>query len=317
MTGGEHDNPAESDDLGIQITPVDDEFAAAPRPSATRSAPAAPRRAPDGAPKPTAPAPPDASPTKAAVESTARPVRVRSVAREYFEAMVVTLIFCVFGTTFLAQPVSVPTGSMLNTIVVEDHLLVNKFVFAAHPSWLATLLPYREIRRGDVIVFKHPSDPQNLYVKRVIGLPGETVEVYGTRVYINGNPLPEARALTREPDSDGALEVVGEPSRPEGSAYTVYYSQLRSLSDTDDESTSALASVDRGMVGVGKPFTIPEGHYFCLGDNRDNSEDSRFWGTVPRENVVGRAMFVYWSVDKSQSGWFKSARWKRIGTLIQ
>ena len=268
-------------------------------------------------PKPAGLAPP------AAGAATPRP---RSVVRLYVEALLNTLVLWLFGVTFLVQPVEVPTGSMLNTILVGDHVLVNRSVYGT-PSWLAPALPFREIRRGDIVVFRHPTDPQDLYVKRVVGLPGETVEVYGTRVYVDGKELPENKALVRDTSVEEALEVVGDARPADGATYTVYYSQLRDLGDSDDAEVSTLASVDRGTMAVGKPFTIPEGQYFCLGDNRDNSKDSRFWGTVPRENVVGRAMFVYWSIDESAreqepgsnllSEILEYTRWARTGTLIK
>src|SRR6185295_8629408 len=138
-----------------------------------------------------------------------------------------------FGVTFLVQPVEVPTGSMLNTILVGDHLLVNRAVFG-NAGWLNPALPYRPIRRGDVIVFRHPTDPESLYVKRVVGLPGETIEIYGTRVYVDGQELPESKATVSDTAVAGPMDVVGEPVRAEGASYTVMYSSLRDLNGDDD-----------------------------------------------------------------------------------
>lgn len=331
MTGtGFGDGPPESGsgdgDLDIQITPVDDEFATPSRQGVhTRKNPLIER---------------DHSATASALanriphassglvprriplpEHEPPPVAARSVPREYFQAMVSTLLVWIFGMTFLVQPVTVPTGSMLNTILVEDHLLVNRFVFGG-PTWIPGL-PYRPIRRGDIIVFKHPDDPQTLYVKRVVGMPGETIEVYGTRVYINSAELAENKMLTPDATAPGQLQTSGDARLSDGAAWTVYYSQLRDLGDPDDSELSTLASVDHGQIAVGKPFTIPEGAYFCMGDNRDNSEDSRFWGTVPVENIIGRAMIVYWSIDRSDDAPPQAfdgiirARWRRIGTLLK
>ena len=277
-------------------------------PSIELAEPSEPVATPEAASTPRAPLP----------EPTAPPAHLKSVVREYFESIVVTFIMALFGMTFITQAVKVPTGSMLNTILVGDHMLVSRAVYGG-PRWLAPPLPYRDLRRGDVVVFRHPTEPESLYVKRVVGLPGETVEVYGTRVYVNGKELPENKALVRDTTSEGPLAVEGELQRAEGATYTVYYSQLRDLGDADDSGLGSLASVDRGTFGVGKPFTIPDGQYFCLGDNRDNSEDSRFWGTVPRENVVGRAVCVYWSTEggAGAANFFGRVRWDRIGTLIQ
>src|SRR4051794_30638722 len=250
----------------------------------------------------------------------------KSIWREYFESAVVTVIMALFGMTFIVQAVKVPTGSMQNTITIGDHLLVNKFIFA--PGTPLPFLPQREIRRGDVIVFKYPGDPKNPegdmrpdnlpyktnYVKRVIGLPGDHIEVREDRVLVNGQELPEHRikALdheddrsTTEQENNKALDIVSDPPRKDGEIYSVYYSTNRSMDS-----------------GFNKK--VPEGYYFVMGDNRNNSADSRVWGFVPRELVVGRAMFVYWSYDESKpsSGnplmdFFYNTRWDRTGTMIK
>src|SRR5213080_718280 len=159
----------------------------------------------------------------------------RSVIREYFESAVVTVIMALFGMTFIVQAVKVPTGSMQNTIVVGDHLLVNKFVFAPGPR--LPLLPQREIRRGDIIVFKYPGNPFDLerdrqednipfkvnYAKRVIGLPGDSVEVKGLRVFVNGQPLPEHIIVARNVNDKAPLEIVEDTPRQGNELYNVYY----------------------------------------------------------------------------------------------
>ena len=251
----------------------------------------------------------------------------KSIWREYFESAVVTVIMALFGMTFIVQAVKVPTGSMQNTITIGDHLLVNKFIFAPGPP--LPFLPQREIKRGDIIVFKYPGDPTNPegdkrpdnipfktnYVKRVIGLPGDHIEMRGDRVFVNDQELPEHRITARDHEDDPstrdqqennrALEIINDPPKKEGEQYSVYYSTNRSLEE-------------------GKPVTVPEGSYFVMGDNRNNSQDSRFWGFVPRDLVVGRAMFVYWSYDESKptSGnfimdFFRNSRWSRSGTMIK
>jgi signal peptidase I len=265
----------------------------------------------------------------------------RGVLREYFESLVVTAIMALFGMTFVVQAVKVPTGSMQNTILVGDHLLVNKFIFAPGP--VVPFLPQREIRRGDIIVFKYPgrfqspqfadnpevddTDPENQpfkinYVKRVIGLPGDRIEEdEGGRVIVNGQPLAERRRVgvdpgtglpERHPLHDAALKVEETPPSGEG-PYDVFYRP---------ETIGAPGGTLRGET-----FTVPEGHYFVMGDNRDHSLDSRFWGYVPRHLVIGRAMFVYWSFDESLprgegslgflSDFINNTRWGRTGTLIK
>ena len=278
-------------------------------------------------------------------EAQRKPGPPHSVLREYFESLVVTAVMALFGMTFVVQAVKVPTGSMQNTINIGDHLLVNKFIFAPGP--VLPFLPQREIRRGDIIVFKYPGKyqgeerfresgvddtaPNNLpyktnYVKRVIGLPGDRVEVRDTHVFINGQPLEEQIIPAHNPppndpetpeDENGApLTIIdAPPPAPADAAYGVYVEPQQH-------------SASRRPV-EGEKFDVPEGHYFVMGDNRDNSQDSRFWGYVPRSAIVGRAMFVYWSFDESAPrstapapvnfliDFVNNTRWSRTGTFVK
>jgi signal peptidase I len=278
----------------------------------------------------------------------------KSVFREYFESAVVTLVMALFGMTFIVQAVKVPTGSMKNTIWIQDHLLINKFIFGPD-GWNIPVLPMRTIKRGDIVVFKFPKTPETNYVKRVIGLPGETIEYdsHNNTVYINGQPLPERRVFV-EPQfsNDDATPLKEAQSDPDGQGaqWTVFYYE------NDRESAAATFDNERGEYGVRQPFKVPvkgdpvpdeirsdpqlqriydtdndgrydTDQYFCMGDNRDNSLDSRFWGTVPRSSIVGRAMFVYWSIDRSNDNpeggsnlirdFFTKSRWSRTGKFIK
>jgi signal peptidase I len=256
----------------------------------------------------------------------------KSIAREYFESLVVTLVMALFGMTFILQAVTVPTGSMQNTILVGDYLLVNKFIFTPGGMSLP-FLPQREIQRGDIIVFKYPGNklhPRNdavrgiipyqiNYVKRVIGLPGETVEFKNNHVYINGELLPEHRMIGDAPDELSALEPREFEAREPGDKWTVYYSE-----DTMMPVLAGQPLMLRGLeFGVaGKPMTVPDNQFFVMGDSRDNSEDSRYWGFVPRELIIGRAMFVYWSCDRGASngdffGCITHPRLSRILKLVR
>jgi signal peptidase I len=263
----------------------------------------------------------------------------KSILREYFESLVVTVIMAMFGMTFVVQAVKVPTGSMQNTILVGDHLLINKFIFASGPH--LPFLPQRDIRRGDIIVFKYPgnkNDPdgdtsantipfKTNYVKRVVGLPGEKVEIRGTQVFINDKPLPE-HVIFSETDktikkSDKAPnKIVKETERKGNESYKVYWDigEIHALKNNTREFLSREPTYGQ----AGNPFIIPKDNYFVLGDNRNNSQDSRYWGTVPRDLIIGRAMFVYWSYDESaeSSGFFlediiRNTRWSRTGTMIK
>ena len=274
----------------------------------------------------------------------------KSLLREYFESAVVTLIMALFGMTFIVQAVKVPTGSMKNTIWIQDHLLVNKFIFGPHERLNLPILPSRNIVRGDIVVFKFPEDPQTNFVKRVIALPGETIEYKANRVYINGEPLPEHRVYV-EPDDNSPreLQTVEDEGAPPGAKWTVYYFE------SDRELVSSRFNDEAGEYAVRQPFKVPvkgdaipdrikndprmrriydadedgrydSDQYFCMGDNRDNSQDSRYWGTVPRASIVGRAMFVYWSIDRTDKGdggsnpaldFLTRSRWSRTGKFIK
>ncbi len=266
----------------------------------------------------------------------------RGLLREYFESAIVTFIMAFFFMTFVAQAAGVPSASMQNTIYVGDRFLINKFIFG--PGTHAPFLPQRDIRRGDIIVFKYPApdnpDPtivqyKTYFIKRVIGLPGETIEVRGPEVLIDGKPLPEYRVTILDTERENAefLRLVPPPTR-NGEPYSVYYSQAtmseagRPAGDDASQTRRVLReSVKNGASG--KPYTVPAGEYFVMGDNRDNSRDSRFWGTVHRDLVVGRAEFVIWSYDESAprsdypppinfvADFFANTRWSRIGTLIR
>jgi signal peptidase I len=193
------------------------------------------------------------------------PAFKKSTAREYFESLVIAVILAFFIRTFVVQAFKIPTGSMENNLLIGDHLLVNKFVFGPTSSPLEhTLLPVRSIRRLDVVVFKYPEEPERDFIKRIIGLPGETVELREKKVYINGRPLdePYVHFLLPPGESTGLAEVT---------SFDV-----------------------RERYG---PVTVPLDQYFVMGDNRDNSQDSRYWGFLPRDYVKGRALLIYWSYE--------------------
>ena len=256
----------------------------------------------------------------------------KTVIREYFESAVVTVIMALFGMTFIVQAVKVPTGSMQNTITIGDHLLVNKFIFAPGPR--LPFLPQREIRRGDIIVFKYPGNPFNTkrdqdednipykvnYVKRVIGLPGDLVEVKGLHVLINGQELPEHLIIAQNVNDKAPLEIKEVTPRKGNEPYDVYY-----FSDSvaaAREGGDLRAGPDFHFAVNGKPAKVPDDSYFVMGDDRDNSLDSRAWGFVPRDLIIGRAMFVYWSYDETQPftnpiDFFANTRWRRTGTMVR
>lgn len=256
----------------------------------------------------------------------------KSIFREYLESLTVTLVMALFGMTFILQAVTVPTGSMQNTILIGDYLIVNKFIFNPGGNPLP-LLPMRDIERGDIIVFKYPGnavDPRSdrerglikyqiNYVKRVIGLPGEKVEFRNNQVFINDQLLPEHRIIGDSDDSVSALETKEFEEREPGDKWSVYYSEQT----VRDVASGMKLPTRRYNFGVeGKPMIVPPNSFFVMGDARDDSDDGRGWGFVPRELVIGRAMFVYWSCDRGASngsmlGCLTHPRFDRIGKFVK
>src|SRR6059036_781710 len=208
----------------------------------------------------------------------------KSTLREYFESIVIAVILALFIRTFVVQAFKIPTGSMEENLLIGDHLLVNKFVFGPTASPLErAVLPIGTIRRGDVVVFKYPVEPDRDFIKRVIGLPGETVEVKDKKVYINGKPLEERYVHFLAP--------------PTGS------SELHEVTSFDV----------RERYG---PVTVPPNQYFVMGDNRDNSQDSRYWGFLPRENVKGKALVIYWSYESEREDYVEDGPGAVIKGLV-
>ena len=254
----------------------------------------------------------------------------RGLLREYFESGAVVLVMAMFFMTFVAQAAEVPSASMENTVYVGDRFLINKFIFGPGPH--LPFLPQREIRRGDIVVFKYPAESipsekivqfKTLFIKRVVGLPGETIEVKGRDVYIDGSLVPEYRVESRDcglGDDKSELKGLNAERAKADEPYTVYYRSREACGENRYAGSDA-------PNGVRRPYRIPEGHYFMMGDNRENSRDSRYWGPVSRELVVGRAMFVIWSYDESAPqdkggfgfvrNFFNNTRWGRIGTLLR
>jgi signal peptidase I len=220
----------------------------------------------------------------------------KSIAREYFESLVIAVVLALFIRTFVVQAFKIPTGSMEQNLLIGDHLLVNKFVFGPTVGPLErAVLPMKDLQRRDVIVFKYPEDPERDFIKRVIGLPGETVELRNKRVFIDGRQLAEPYVYFLE----------DPPPIPQ------------EMSQSGDVRT--ISGDPRVQYG---PVTVPAGHYFVMGDNRDNSQDSRYWGFLPRENIKGKALVIYWSYDAGadEGGntlsdivhMFTRTRWNRI-----
>ena len=223
----------------------------------------------------------------------------KSTTRDYYETLLVTMVLLNFARIFVFQTFKIPTGSMEDNLKIGDHIVVNKFVYGNEgPEWFAKMFPFREIQRGDIIVFRYPKDPDVDYVKRVIGLPGETISITDKKVLINGKELKEPYTLFADP--------------------MVYPDDY----DTPGRIRDQMSSV-----------TVPDGYYFAMGDNRDLSADSRYWGYVPRAYIKGRPFIVYWSFRSPSANaevpqsrlrellnvvirFFPDTRWGRTGYIV-
>jgi signal peptidase I len=208
----------------------------------------------------------------------------KSTLREYFESIVIAVILALFIRTFVVQAFKIPTGSMEENLLIGDHLLVNKFVFGPSATRLEQkAMPIGTIKRDDVIVFKYPEEPDRDFIKRVIGLPGETVELRAKKVYINGTALDEPYVHFQQPAS-------GMSEFNEVTSYDV-----------------------RERFG---PVTVPPEHYFVMGDNRDNSQDSRYWGFLRRDLVKGKALVIYWSYEAGREDYQQEGAGATVKGLV-
>jgi len=222
---------------------------------------------------------PENTEESAAVLNTEKPQK--TVVREYAEALIIALILALLIRTFIIQAFKIPTGSMEPTLLVGDHLLVSKFSYSMHvpneiPFTSIQLFPDYHFfssvpKRGDIVVFKFPLEPDKDFIKRVVGLPGETLQVIGQKVYINDKYLKEPYAYHSRPSSP-----------------------------------------DSGNRDNMAPLRIPEGQIFVMGDNRENSHDSRMWGVLDLKNLRGKAQWIYWSWDSKDTG----LRTNRLGTSV-
>jgi signal peptidase I len=239
----------------------------------------------------------------AATEPAKKPARRADDATlsEYIESLLVTVILALFGTTFIVQAFKIPSPSMEGTLLIGDHLLVNKFIFGGRGAWYEKLLPYRPLERGDIIVFKYPFADHQHFVKRVIGLPGDRLKVEDQRVYVNGKVLSEPYVVH---DPGAGYDPLNYAFPPMGN-------QLYS-SPVVAEWAREIKKYVRG-----EEIIVPPGKYFAMGDNRDRSLDSRYWGFVDRDAIMGRPFLIYWSVDANSADYGQNTFFERLKSVIQ
>jgi signal peptidase I len=192
------------------------------------------------------------------------------------QSLLVTVVIAVFVITFIVQAFQIPSESMENTLLIGDYLLVDKFRYGGGGFW-DLFMPYRRVQRGDIIVFRYPVHPTQHFVKRVVGVPGDRVRLINRQVYVNGNPLQEPYARYSSNSHDPFRDEFPRLNLPVPGLEGTWWLEMKKLVEDDE-------------------LIIPQGNYFVLGDNRDESLDSRYWGFVPQENVIGRPLLIYWSV---------------------
>jgi signal peptidase I len=220
---------------------------------------------------------------------------------EGIKAVSTAIVLFLIIRTFLVEAFKIPTGSMENTLLVGDFLLVNKAVYGAEVPVTHTRLPaFADPERGDVVVFLPPHDPTKNYVKRIVGLPGDTLEMRAKGLFLNGQPRVEPYVSYEDTFSD--------PFDP------------RMLWQFEHLTTDVEPAYYRPTRDSWGPLLVPPGKYFALGDNRDNSEDSRYWGFLDAADIRGRPIFVYYSFDRdplAPFSWLTGVRWSRIGDIIR
>lgn len=202
-------------------------------------------------------------------------VKKKSGLRENIEAILVAIVLALFIRTFVVQAFKIPSGSMKPTLQIGDHILVNKFIYGIKiPYWRKTIIPVKKPKRSDIVVFKFPEDPSKDFIKRVVGIAGDVVEIRNKKVYVNHKPLKVDYGVNRES--------------------MIYPANIQ----------------PRDNFG---PVTVPPDSLFVMGDNRDHSYDSRFWGFVKHKALKGKAFIIYWSWDKGNFG----VRWSRLGSFLK
>jgi signal peptidase I len=217
----------------------------------------------------------------------------KSLVREYAEAIGTAILLALLIRTFVIQAFTIPSGSMMDTLLVGDYILVNKFIYGAELPFTSSHLPgLRQPTRGDIVVFKYPLDEKRDFIKRIVAAPGDELLLRDNQILISGRPIQEPYV------------------KPGGNALVP--SRYLTGRVTSEPCLAQAATASERYPDQFGPIVIPHGHYFVMGDNRDNSQDSRYWGCLRREQIRGKAFMIYWSWD-GEDGWL---RWRRLGRII-
>lgn len=253
------------------------------------------------------------------VENNGADDKPKETTVEFLSSLCAVLVTGLFIITFVVQAFEIPSSSMENTLLIGDHVFVNRVQFAPKTNWVGRLLPYREVRFRDIVVFLSPSEPGLYVVKRIIGLPGDRIHLRNGVVYRNGQALDEQAYLNIDKDNPADTYRNNFPAIP-----------------PDDPNISANWMVDLPSYIQGDDLVVPPDHYFAMGDHRAVSLDSRYWGFIPKQNIIGRPMFIYWSFETPDDQYHKTAwsdrlmflgkvvlhffdetRWKRTLNLVR
>jgi signal peptidase I len=226
---------------------------------------------------------------KDAVEENVAEEKPKETTVEFLASLAAVLVTGLFIITFVVQAFEIPSSSMENTLLIGDHVFVNRIQFAPKSSWVGPLLPYRDVRFRDIVVFLSPAEPGLYVVKRIIGLPGDRIHLRNGVVYRNGEALDEPYVLHDRDTSDP------------------YRNNFPSVAPNDDPNVYPNWMVDMQSYVHGDDIVVPPDHYFAMGDHRGVSLDSRYWGFIPKANVIGRPMFIYWSFETPDDQYRKTA----------
>jgi signal peptidase I len=226
------------------------------------------------------------------------PFARKSTVREYAESIAVAVLIALFLRAFVVEAFKIPSGSMIPTLQVGDHIFVNKFIYGIRIPWtnIKFGMTYREPRRGEVIVFIYPKEPDKDFIKRIVGIPGDKVEIKNNQIFINDQPIPREHV-----DNDCQYMDYDEP--------TQRWDERRcdQFVETLDGNSFVTIYDRNGPPHTYQPVKVPKDSVFVMGDNRDNSHDSRFWGFVPYDLIKGKAMIIWWSSGEPE-GWIRVAR---------
>lgn len=234
-----------------------------------------------------------------AKKENAQTEKPRETTVEFLASLAAVLVTGLFIITFIVQAFEIPSSSMENTLLIGDHVFVNREQFAPRTRWVGPVLPYRDIHRQDIVVFLHPAEPGLYVVKRIIGVPGDRIHLRDGVVYRNGERLNEPYVIH---------QAGGDTTNP-------YRDDFPAVPPSEFNNLTPEWQLTMRQYIQGDDLVVPAGGYFAMGDNRDVSYDSRYWGFIPRENMIGRPLFIYWSFETPPDQYLQKEFNQRIGFL--